>query len=229
MIRSGCAAFPVAHSTYFQFLDTLEAGSMAALPRPETAARWRAEAPRGFVFSVVCDRGLTGSHFRKGREGEAAWEKTLAVSRALEASFVVLETPATFYPQADHLRDLYAFAKTAPRPGDAVLAWQPSKGWQPDLIRRVCRDLRLLHAVDPLAQEPVLGAVQYFRLRGGGPGRKPSRGHRYTDAELRQVAELARDKPTYAYFGTAEMWNDSRRLAKLAHPMPEPGRGRVRF
>ena len=227
MIRSGCGAFPVGHARYFGALDTLEAGSPGCrLPRPETAARWRDEAPRGFVFSVLCDPAVTQNQFRRTREVTEAWERTLAVARALEAGFIVLETPPTFYAQADRLRDLYAFVRSADRAG-AVLVWQPSRGWEAGVLRRVCQDLRLVHAVDPLVSDPVAGALNYFRLRGGGPGRKPSRGHRYSDAELRSIVERAGIKPTYAYFLNADMWEDSQRLAKLANPvLAIPARGR---
>ena len=214
-LRSGCCSFPVSHASYFANLDTIEAGSFASrLPRAETAARWRAEAPRDFVFSVVCDPAVTAADFRPGLEVETAWEKTVSVARALSASFVVFETPPAFYPQADHLRYFYTFMKAADRAG-ALFAWQPARGWERELVGRICRDLKLVHVVDPLVASPVAGTVNYFRLRGAAPGRKPSRGHRYSDAELREVHDAARGKPTYAYFATAESWQDSRRLAGL--------------
>ncbi|MBI4349255.1 MAG: DUF72 domain-containing protein [Elusimicrobia bacterium] len=214
-LRAGCSYFPVGHDSYFTALDTLEAGSYASrLPRAQTAARWRVQAPRDFVFSVVCDPAVTAAHFRPERAVEAGWERTRAVAEALDASFIVFETPKTFYAQADNLRYLYSFLKAADR-GGALFAWQPSWGWDRGVVGRICRDLKLVHAVDPLVGAPTAGSVNYFRLRGGGPGRKPSRGHRYTDPELREVVELARGKPTYAYFSTAEAWQDARRLADL--------------
>ncbi|MBI5200454.1 MAG: DUF72 domain-containing protein [Elusimicrobia bacterium] len=219
LLRAGCCSFPVGRASYFDALDTMEVGSFSSpLPRKaETPARWRAEAPRDFVFSVVCDPVVVENDFRQTHAVETAWERTSAVAHALDASFVVFETPATFYPQADHLRYFYEFIKRADR-GGALFAWQPARGWERDLIGRVCRDLKLVHAVDPLVASPAAGTVNYFRLRGGAPGRKPSRGHRYTDAELREIQDNARGKTTYAYFATAESWQDSRRLAELTKP-----------
>ena len=233
MLRAGCVTFPVAHSTYFGALDTLEAGQpKGALPRPETAERWRKEAPRDFVFSVPCAWAVTDGRFRKTGEVLRGWERTAEVAAAMGARIVVFETPAVFYPNADHLRDLYAFFRGINR-NDMLMAWQPSRGWEDALLKRVCSDLRLLHAVDPLVREPVHGAVNYFRLRGGGPGRKPSRGHRYSDEELKRIAAAAGGKPTYAYFLTADSWDDANRLMKMTRYLPPrcspPRGGGLRF
>ncbi len=214
-LRAGCCSFPVGHASYFANLDTIEAGSFASrLPRAETAARWRVEAPRDFVFSVVCDPIVPANDFRPGHVVEAAWEETLGGGPALRAAFVVFEPPPVFYPQADHLRYFYTFLKAADRAG-ALFAWQPARGWEKDLVGRICKDLGLVHVVDPLVASPVAGTVNYFRLRGAAPGRKPSRGHRYSDAELKEVLAMAGGKPTYAYFATAESWQDSRRLVGM--------------
>lgn len=175
------------------------------------------------MFSVVADPTVVKGGLRPGRERDEGWEKTLAIARALKAGFILLETPKLFYPQADRLRDLYAFARSCDR-ADAVLAWQPAGHWEGGLVQRICRDLRLVHVVDPLARPPEAGGVNYFRLRGGGPGRKPSRGHRYHEAELKAVAEASGSKPTYAYFLTADGWDDARRLKRLQLPPPLRGR-----
>ena len=221
MLRAGCGAFPVAHSTYFSALDTLEAGqSNGKLPRPETAERWRKEAPRDFVFSVPA-RAVVDGRFRKTEAVRGAWEQTATVARALEARFIVFETPAAFYPNADHLGDFYAFFRSLERNG-MLMAWQPSRGWESALVRRVCTELRLVHAVDPLVQEPLTGGVNYFRLRGGGAGRKPSRGHKYADEELKRIAAVAGEKQTYAYFLTADMWDDANRLRRMTRQLPAP-------
>ncbi|MBI4425250.1 MAG: DUF72 domain-containing protein [Elusimicrobia bacterium] len=227
-LRAGCGGFPVARSTYFLALDTVEVGGFAGLPRPETAERWRREAPRGFVVAVVCSRAVTGALLRPTAEVREGWEATLRVARAVQAGFIVLETPPAFYANGDHLRDMYALLRAAER-AEAVLVWQPARAWDAALAGKVCRDLRLVRAVDPLVEAPPEGGLNYFRLRGGGEGRKPSRGHRYSDAELKTVLERAGGRPTYAFFLTAEGWRDSRRLAALARPMPKVGPGRVRY
>ena len=218
MLRAGCGAFPVAHSTYFAALDTLEAGGPGGrLPRPETAERWRREAPSGFVFSVRCAGGVAEERFRPTDAVRQAWSDTLRVASALDARFVVFETPAVFHPSAAHLQDFYAFFRSMER-GEKLLVWQPARGWGASLVRRVCGDLRLILAVDPIIDEPAAGAVNYFRLRGAGPGRKAWRGHRYTDEELRRIANSAGGTPTYAYFLTADMWEDARRLSLMTRP-----------
>jgi uncharacterized protein YecE (DUF72 family) len=201
--------------------DTVEVYSPAGrLPRPETAERWRAEAPRGFVYSLPVAPAVAENRFRDVHDVREAWEQTAAVAQRLAPGFLVFETPHAFYPNADHLRDMYAFFRSIDR-GGAVCVWHPSRGWDPSVVGRVCRDLRLVRAVDPLSGDEPVGAVNYFRLRGAGPGRKPSRGHRYSDGELKAVADRAGGKPTYAYFLTADGWIDARRLKRLVDPMTE--------
>lgn len=172
---------------------------------------------------MVADPEIVREVFRPGRARDEAWDKTLAIVRALRAGFVVLETPRLFYPQPDRLRDLYGFARACDR-GGAVLVWQPSGPWDDALVERICRDLKLVRAVDPLVKSPPAGAVNYFRLKGGGPGRKPSRGHRYHEAELKAVVDAAGTRPTYAYFLTTDCWDDARRLKRLQLPPPLRGR-----
>ena len=63
----------------------------------------------------------------------------------------------------------------------------------------LCRDLHVVHVVDPFVTEPERDAAVYWRLHGiSGPR------HSYSDAELQQLrAMLARvesDGPAYVMF-----------------------------
>lgn len=223
-LRAGCAGFPVGRSRYFKLLSTVEVdATFAGSPRLSTLEGMRAEAPPGFEFSMRASQLITHSesspgfrpegaksvsrkrlpflgHFRDTPEVGLAWEASRAAAEALGARFVVFETPASFYPDANHLRDMYRFFK-AIRRGRAALVWQPRADWEGKLLRKVCADLELLRARDPLDQfssdqsNPLAARapLNYFRLRGGTAGG-------YGPGELSEIKKASADAPSYIYF-----------------------------
>lgn len=215
----------MARSRYFGRLSTVEIGAaFIQPPKPETAATWRAEAPKGFDFSLPCSqivthqaetsgyarmtqkiperrRGACG-HFKDTPEVAGAWEATRMAAQALDARFVVFQTPATFFPDADHLRDMYRFFKKAPR-GPWAFVWQPRGRWDEKLIARVCGDLGLVRAYDPFETpiDPPKG-VRYLR--------SPAVSH--TEGQLTHLRRLGDGGPTYAYFTSRAGWTEAQRL-----------------
>jgi len=231
-INAGCCGWPVARSRYFQRFSTLEiTSSFYRLPRVSTGERWRKEAPKDFVFALRSWQRITHpgtsptyerlggkmsdrtrarlGHFKPSDEVASAWEDTLAVARALEAGFILFQTPASFYPNADHLRDMYRFFRGLKR-GGAIFVWEPrGESWTPELVRKVCRDLDLVHATDPFKSQPLHGSVRYFRLHGKrgeiGSVYEPE----YTQEQLRQIPGFCDGKPSYVYFNNRSMWADA--------------------
>lgn len=226
-LKVGCAQFAVARARYFDTLSTVEVGSaFIEPPRLSTAEGWRREAPKDFEFSVPADQRITHlessstyekirakiperrrpfcGHFKDTPEVALAWEATRAVAGALEARFVVFETPASFYPDANHLRDLYRFFKAAPR-GRWQYVWQPRGRWEPKLLEKISADLQLLRARDPFEEpgDPPKG-LRYYRLRGPD----------YSLSQLSVLRKLGRDAPAYAYFLRRDGWLSAKKLAE---------------
>lgn len=235
-IQVGCCGFPVSRPRYFDAFRVVEVdSSFYQPPLQSTAERWKLEAPKGFQFMVKAWQLITHppasptyrklgkdrpvrldrcGHFRSSPEVRLAWERTRRLALTLGAKMVLFQTPATFRPDADRLRDLYSFFEKVER-GEFLLAWEPrGEGWTAKLVARVLSDLRLVHAVDPLAEAP-LGRIGYFRLHGARHDGRIVYRHRYTDEELRKVAGLARFKPTYVFFNNSEMFQDAQRFAEL--------------
>jgi len=239
MVKVGCSGFPVARGTYFRQLGAVEIRSaFVRPPKPETAAAWRAEAPEDFEFALHawqlithlpsspsygklraadCPRMHLCGHFKGTEEVARAWARVEAVAEVLRPSFIVFRTPSTFYPNADHLRDMYRFFKGIRR-GPRTLAWQPTGSWEETLIRKVCEDLNLTHATLP---ESVCqrGAAAYYRVpapRGINP--KP-----FDAAAL--AARLA-GKNAYVFFDTPDSWNEARRFLDLVRPGQRPASAR---
>lgn len=236
--KAGCGGFPVSRPRYFTELEAVEITSSSYNPpKLATAQKWREEAPAGFEYSLCAWQLITHpathiafdklsreiperrrafcGHFKDTPEVSEAWEATRAVAGVLRARFVVFATPSTFYPDANHLKDMYRFFKAINR-GGLALVWQPEGEWTPRMVEKICADLGLIHGVDPLKGPSVRGGVYYYRLPGLRQGRGVLRAHRYSDAELRQVLELAQDKPGYAFFSNLSAWQDAKRLVYLS-------------
>ena len=215
----------VARRRYFETLPTVEVGAaFIDPPKAATASVWRGEAPREFEFSVPVSQMVTHQaessgyakirhriperrrafcgHFKDTPEVAGAWEATRALAAAVRARFIVFETPASFYPDSNHLRDMYRFFKGVPR-GPWLFVWQPRGLWEPRLLDTVCGDLSLVRAYDPF-QEPVAAprGVRYLRLRGNG----------YSDAQFALLRRLGDGGQAYVYFTHRSGWLEARRL-----------------
>ena len=83
------------------------------------------------------------------------------------------------------------------------------------LIESLTKSLRLLYVVDPFKNDPLPGKLRYLRLHGIGGFH-----YRYTDAELRRLADVCREatQTTYCMFNNVPMLDDARRFVKLLQP-----------
>lgn len=224
-LKVGCGQFAVARARYFETLPTVEVGAaFIDPPRVSTVRAWRLEAPAPFDFSVPASQIVTHpaasptysrilrniperrrafcGHFKDTPEVRVAWEATQALATALRAKFIVFETPASFDPEANHLRDLYRFFKAVPR-GAASFVWQARGSWEPKLIDKICGDLGLIRARNPLEEpEAAPRGVRYYRLRGSG----------YTDAQRCFLRRLGAEGQTYLYFTHRTGWLEAKAL-----------------
>lgn len=237
-IQVGCSGFPVAQARYFSTFRAVEvASSFYQPPRPATAERWRAGAPKGFEFTVKAWQLIThlaGSpgyrhlsedllpsqrqacgHFQNTAEVRRAWGRTRELAKALKARIILFQTPAAFHAGAGMIRNLYDFFRSVPR-DEFLCVWEPrGDSWKPALVREICADLGLVHGTDPLRAPPAYGRIQYFRLHGTYRDRHVQSRHGYSEAELTRLAACCAAKPTYAFFDNSEMFEDAQRFAGL--------------
>lgn len=210
------------------------------LPRLQTAERWRQEAlalsapnRRGeFEFTLKAwqlithepasptyrrlrkpipeaQKALYGS-FRPTEPVLKAWRETASFARALGTRLIVFQCPPRFTPTAEHVENLRKFFGTADRAG-FVMAWEPRGDWPDDLVRGLCRELDLVHVVDPLKQAPQSEGLRYFRLHGVTGYR-----YLYTEQDLRTLADYyTGEAPTYLLFNNLFMGEDAFRFLKL--------------
>ncbi|HXG42909.1 MAG TPA: DUF72 domain-containing protein [Dehalococcoidia bacterium] len=235
----GCCGWPQARSRYFHTFPIVELQeTFYDPPSLERARKLRQEAPPGFSFSLkswqVVTHPATSPTYRRLRRPlsaeEAAqagffrpteavwraWQRTQEVAEALDARAVVFQCPPSFVPQEENVENLRRFFGAMQR-GRWLLAWEPRGRWPPELVASLCRELGLVHVVDPFQGRPAWGQYAYFRLHGRGGYR-----YRYSDEELAQLLAICREelelgrRPVYVLFNNTQMGEDAARFLSLA-------------
>jgi uncharacterized protein YecE (DUF72 family) len=164
------------------------------------------------------DRTSVGS-FRPTEQVWDAWQRTLVISRAVEASVIVFQCPKSFLPTGENLVNFSAFFRRIER-GTFQIAWEPrGEAWTDDLVSELCTEHDLLHCVDPFQSTSVYGALTYWRLHGRG-----AYSYKYTDHDLELLKRLLlqQGQPAYCMFNNFSSKADALRFLHLLGPQ-RPG------
>jgi len=228
-LKVGCCGFPGGMGAYFREWEVVEVQqTFYKPPGAETARRWREMAAPEFEFTIkawqlITHPATSPTYRRAGKlPGEPAnygffhptpevwhaWETTREVARALGCRVILFQCPASFAPTPENRDSLRRFFAHLER--EFTFAWEPRGSWSPEEIGRLCRELELVHAVDPFLNAPVWGEVVYFRLHGG-PGYR----HRYTDEELASLRDRVRGARGYVLFNNLTMVEDGQRFRQV--------------
>ena len=118
----------------------------------------------------------------------------------------MFESPASFQPGPDRLRDMYRFFKGIPR-GGFRFVWQPRGAvWDRKIVEKICGDLGLVAAFDPLREAPPKqGSFRYLRPLG------PRVGGLSVD-NLDTIRRSVDDSPAYLVFSHRDGFRDAERL-----------------
>ena len=231
MVRVGCCGFPKGRENYFSQFKVVEVQqTFYKPPLPETALRWREEAPGGFEFclkawqlithppssptyrkaGIAISPGKEGCYgwFKPSEEVREAWGKTEQIAKALKARVILFQCPPGFKETLENIENMRCFFRWVER-GEFLFAWEPRGGWSDSQVKALCEELDLIHCVDPLERAPLYGRVKYFRLHGG-PGYR----HTYSDEELDQLWGMAEGE-VYVLFNNLSMYDDALRFIKL--------------
>lgn len=217
-MKLGMCGFTIGAATYVRRFNVVEVQQTFYDPPPlATIEKWRAQAPPDFEFTmkawqVITHLGTSSTYrrlrrpfsdreraecggFRLNATTRAAWETTLEAARALRSTAILFQCPASFKATDANVEAMRTFLTTVARPPGVRLLWEPRGPWPDDLTLSVCRELDLIHAVDPFIRPSLTPELLYWRLHGNG-----SHYARYSDDELRQViAWLPADTTTDAY------------------------------
>ena len=201
-------------------------------PRDGTMRRWRALAPKDFEFTIKAwqlvthdgssptyrrlrsplsdaDRAAVGG-FHTSPIVLRAWQRTLECAAILRATAILLQCPASFRPTEENIDRLRMFFGTVERPSGVRTLWEPRGTWPAEVAAALCRDLDLVHVVDPFISTTVTPEQTYLRLHGITGAR-----HVYTEAELERLADMlpaAPSHPTYVLFNNLPRVEDARRF-----------------
>lgn len=231
-IKVGCCGFCMAQQDYFQRYHLIEIQqTFYQPPQLKTAEKWRASAPKHFEFTLKAWQLIThepasptyrrlkktiepahygryGS-FRTTEEVLEAWHLTALFACVLEAKIVVFQCPASFHATEKNICTMRDFFSRIDRQG-LQLAWEPRGAWPDAVVHGLCKELNLIHCVDPFKNATRFGDIQYFRLHGIN-----GYSYRYSDADLQTLKDRAAEKSTYVLFNNKWMTEDSLRFMKL--------------
>lgn len=234
-VKIGCCGWSSARAQYVRRFRVVEVQhTFYQPPQLETLAAWRAEAPAGFEFTLKAwmlithesssptyrrlRRELTAREmdgcggFRRTAIIREAWQVTKASAEALGARRVLFQCPARFTPSTSNIRNLRRFFTSVERPEGWEYLWEPRGAWPEAMILSLCRDLDLVHVVDPFTTRTVTPDRIYYRLHG-------RRGFRYV-YEAAELEELYRMLPrlgiSYVLFNNVRRLEDAARFQEIA-------------
>jgi len=233
MIKVGCCGFPVKREIYYQTFPVVEVQqTFYKLPRIATGRRWREEAPSDFEFTMKAWQLITHEpssptyrrsgkaipekkrknygFFKGTEEVDEAWSKTAEFAAALGVEKVVFQTPASFYPSEDHIKNLRQFFKKVKR-HHFIFIWESRGKWEREHVERICTDQGIVPCLDAFAGKPVRGELLYVRLHG-----RTGYQYRYSDEEMKELIRTGETFPSaYLMFNNVNMYEDSRHLKEL--------------
>jgi uncharacterized protein YecE (DUF72 family) len=245
VVKLGMCGFTINAATYYRQFPVVEVQqTFYDPPPPATLERWRAEAPPHFEFTmkawqVITHLGTSRTYrrlrspfpdharaeaggFRLNDTVFAAWLTTLHCAELLRATAILFQCPASFKATADNIAAMREFFAVIERPRDVRLLWEPRGDWPDDIVRGLCEELDLIHAVDPFVRPSLTPQLIYWRLHG-------NRSHyaRYTDDELRQIHAWLppNDVDAYVMFNNIPRVHDIRRYRELGLDPAQPSLG----
>ncbi len=149
--------------TYASRYDVLEVRPVdTPLPKLSKLAKWRERVSPSFAFSVVLPRSvasLSGS--------DDTLEQAVELARVLQATTIVLATPASVRPTKANRARIRELAAKLPSQAHQ-LAWSAAGIWEVDDVMSTADDAGWLPIFDA-AQEPLPpGPAVYTRIRALG-------------------------------------------------------------
>ena len=231
-VRVGLCGFTIGAAEYARHFPVVEVQQTFYDPPPRlTVARWRERMAPDFEFTMKAWQLVThdgalptyrrlkrpfttrqlaeAGSFRDSDTVRLGWEETLACARLLAATTIVFQCPAAFRPTEENVGNLRRFFGRVDRE-KRTFAWEPRGAWPDDLVRQLCAELGLVHAVDPFRAAPVTSGVAYFRAGRAGERRS------YSDAQLERLAELSGGfAPAYVLFNNMPRASDAERFLQL--------------
>jgi uncharacterized protein YecE (DUF72 family) len=232
-VRVGLCGWTISMAAYVRRFPLVEVQhTFYEPPADALLEKWRLDAPGRFEFTIkawqlVTHESASPTYRRlkplpeafRGQDGGFrttqpvldGWARTLRCAEVLRATAVLLQCPRSFRPTSDNVERLRSFLTTVERPAAARLLWEPRGDWPVALLTELCRDLDLVHVVDPMQTETVTPEQTYYRLHGTSGSR-----HVHSDEELHRLRDLVDGRPTpYVMFNNIPRVGDAERFLAL--------------
>lgn len=233
-VRVGLCGFTIGAAQYYRRFSVLEVQqTFYDPPADETLRRWRDAAPPDFEFTmkawqVITHLGTSRTYrrlrspfsdaarseaggFRLNDTTRRAYDRTLGCREILRATALLFQCPPSFRPTDQNVEAMREFFARVDRPSGVRYLWEPRGKWPDETIRDVCRDCRLIHAVDPFVRPSLTPELTYWRLHGNG-----SHYAVYKDEELEELLDWLPPHPTYVMFNNIPRVKDSARFVERA-------------
>ncbi|MDR3617371.1 MAG: DUF72 domain-containing protein [Candidatus Obscuribacterales bacterium] len=229
--RIGCCGPGMSLAKYRAIFRVLEVQqTFYQPPRVQTLQKWRAGSDPDFEFAIKAwqlithpatsptyrritrpltdkEKGDAGS-FRMTAIVKDALTVTYESAAALSAKSILFQCPKSFLPSAQNQARMRRFFSSIDRPQGVDFYFEPRGAWSPVLIRKLCVELNLFHAVDPLVNETTTPEKIYFRLHGVDGYR-----YQYTDEDLQKISQIVASKESgYVLFNNTAMIDDALRF-----------------
>lgn len=226
-MKIGCCGFAEAMKKYFEHFNIIEIQkTFYEPPKLETLERWRAQAPKEFEFTLKAWQVIThpptsptyrrakhkpedAGFFKPIKEVFNAWDKMVAVAKALGARIILFQCPASFKPEKQNIKNMYDFFRAISK-SKMLWVWEPRGKWNDDVIREICNDLKLIHCVDPFTSKQVAGKFAYYRLHGIG-----GYNYRYSTNELKKLSSICTTS-SYVLFNNIYMLENALEFKELS-------------
>jgi len=232
-VSVGTCGFRLSRPEYAQLFSCVEIQhTFYQPPQIQTLERWRVETPAGFEFTLKAWQLITheaksptykrlkkrltetekaeAGYFKPTQIVRDAWETTFACAKALRATTILFQCPASFKQTAENISNMEKFFSGINR-GRLKFCWEPRGDWDGKVVKNICQELKLWHVTDPFVGKSVTPAKCYFRLHG----RKGWR-YKYEEGELEELASmLPEDKRAYVFFNNIYMTEDALRFQEI--------------
>lgn len=182
--------------------------------KPSALRKWRESAPEGAEFIARLDPQVALDLFTGERAEELIKHGSLRCE-ALQASALLLHTPASFRPSREHIEALRGFMQRFERP--CPVAWRADGLWEEsDTYLELCAELDLIPVIDPLMWEEDEALPQgerfYWRVLGG-QGLTP----RVNDFDLDRLLDLCEQAEAegWVVFSSPRMEREAKRFRAM--------------
>ncbi|MFA3783982.1 DUF72 domain-containing protein [Melioribacteraceae bacterium 4301-Me] len=234
----GCCGFPVSHKKYFNAFNCIEINiTFYQLPGLDIATRWKQEAksinkdfkfiikawqlithpPSSFTYrrlkeKIPDNRKKYYGYFQPTDEVFNAWERTKEFANELGCDKILFQTPSSFKPNGTNMKNITTFFDSIGNKNKFTFIWEVRGNWNNNEIKEICKELNLIHCIDPLSPQlnkPVHGKFNYYRIHGSYEGKRINYNHKLNIYELNKIYNACDKEINYVMFNNSFMFDDA--------------------